>query len=145
MKLLSFSLILFVLLVSGCASTKSSGRSSTPAKKLKGSGPIELSDKATDATYGYTQDNPIKVGGVIDDMGPAMERKFLNQLAGPNGEEVTYKRINSCCNFKTPRGFMGAGLLDVYEVSYEGSSAVELYINMYDYEAPLIPVGFTRK
>jgi len=139
MKLLSFSLILFVLLASGCATTKS-------ANQLKGSGPINLSEKSDDATYGFSEKNPINVGGVSESQGPAMERKFLDQLAGPNGETISYKRIESCCSFETPRGFMGKGLLDVYEVTYNGiGTPKKLYINMYDYEKPLIPVGFTRK
>ncbi|XOV67509.1 MAG: 2-dehydro-3-deoxyphosphooctonate aldolase [Fluviicola sp.] len=145
MKFLSLLLIASLFVLSGCASTKNGSASMNP-KKMKGSGPIHLSKKASDATYGYTSKNPICVGGVENQEGPAMQRKFLNQLAGPNGEEITYSRASSCCNFKTPRGFMGGGLLDIYEIKYDGSEGViELYINMYDYDEPKIPVGFTKK
>lgn len=41
---------------------------------------------------------------------------------------------------------MGGGLLDVYEITYDGlDKPIELYINMYDYNDPMIPVGFTPK
>lgn len=44
----------------------------------------------------------------------------------------------------SPNGFMGRGLLDVYEVTYDGlPEPVELYLNLYDYEQPRAPVGFT--
>lgn len=139
MKILSLLVIASLFVFSSCVSLKS-------ADKMEGSGAINLSKKTTDKTYGYTQKNPIHVGGVIDEVGPAMERKFLNQLAGPNGEEISYNRTSSCCSFDTPRGFLGSGLLDVYEITYDGLDApIELYINMYDYDEPMIPVGFTRK
>ena len=139
MKILSLLVIASFFLLGSCASVKS-------ADQMEGSGTINLSKKASDETYGYTQKNPINVGGVVDEVGPAMERKFLNQLAGPNGEEISYNRTSSCCSFDTPRGFMGSGLLDVYEITYDGLDApITLYINMYDYEEPMIPVGFTRK
>ncbi|MCR9173590.1 MAG: 2-dehydro-3-deoxyphosphooctonate aldolase [bacterium] len=143
MKILSLLIIASLFVLGSCSSVKTSSSSSG---KNAGSGPVNLTKTASDDTYGYSSKNPIKVGGVVDSQGPAMERRFLDQLAGPNGEEISYHRASSCCNFKTPNGFMGGGLLDVYEVTYEGSGGpIELYINMYDYEEPMIPVGFTRK
>lgn len=139
MKFLPLLLLSFSLFLGACASVKN-------AKDLEGSGTIDLRKTADSDTYGYSEKNPIKVGGVEDNLGPAMERKFLNQLAGPNGEEISFTRTESCCSFDTPRGFMGAGLLDKYEITYDGqTSPVTLYINMYDYEEPMIPVGFTRR
>jgi hypothetical protein len=39
---------------------------------------------------------------------------------------------------------MGAGLLDIYEITYDGlDEPIKIYIDMYDYEAPLAPYGFT--
>lgn len=45
---------------------------------------------SADKTYGYTQGNPVRVGG-----GPSRERAFLDNLRGPNGEKVTYTRLSS--------------------------------------------------
>ncbi|TPE45613.1 2-dehydro-3-deoxyphosphooctonate aldolase [Pontibacter mangrovi] len=107
----------------------------------------KLTAQADDKTYGFEQQNAIKVGGVHDQSGPMNERRFLNALLGPNGEAVGYYREGSCCTFKTPNGLMGdAGLLDLYKVYWEGGTdTLSLYLNMYDEGELLIPVGFTAK
>ena len=98
----------------------------------------------TDATYGYSEKNPIKVGGDIN--GPANEQKFLNSLTGPNGEVVEYSRSGSCCHFETRNSSFGMGMLDIYRVTYEGKKdTVKLYINMYDKAKLKAPVGFKFK
>ena len=97
---------------------------------------------STDETYGYQQSNPIKVGGVMD--GPARERAYLELLRGPNGESIRYERNGSCCGFETPNSLFGGGMLDIYSVWIgDNPEPVKLYINMYDYEQPKAPKGFT--
>jgi hypothetical protein len=100
---------------------------------------------ATDATYGYTEKKPIMVGK--EGGGPKDERRFLNALAGPNGEQISYQRLGSCCGFSTKNGLFGdSGMLDKYEVTYEGLDKPKiLYINMYDSDILQVPVGFTLK
>lgn len=107
----------------------------------------KLTTKTNDKTYGYEQQNAIKVGGARDQSGPINERRFLNALLGPNGEAVGYYREGSCCAFDTPNGLFGnAGLLDLYKVYWEGGTdTLSLYINMYDEGDLLIPVGFTAR
>lgn len=101
-------------------------------------------ETTTDATYGYSKENPIKVGGESD--GPANERKYLNSLSGPNGETLIYKRSGSCCHFETKSSSFGMGMLDIYKVTYEGKKdTVSLYINMYDKAKLKAPVGFKFK
>ena len=98
----------------------------------------------TDDTYGYTEKNPIKVGG--GENGPLNERKYLNSLTGPNGEKVSYERGGSCCAFSTRNSPFGGGLLDIYSVTYEGKrDTVTLYLNMYDKAKLKAPVGFKMK
>lgn len=98
-----------------------------------------------DETYGYTEKNPIMVGAE-GGSGPENERRFLNALAGPNGEEISYYRMGSCCAFQTENSAWGGGMLDKYHVSYEGNKdGVVLYINMYDSDSLFIPIGFTRR
>lgn len=97
-----------------------------------------------DTTYGYSENNPIKVGG--DTSGPANERKFLNSLSGPNGESVTFNRAGSCCHFETRNSSYGMGMLDIYKVTYEDKKdTVSLYLNMYDKEKVKAPIGFKFK
>lgn len=105
-----------------------------------------LTEISTDKTYGISEKNPIKVGGVDKQEGPLNERRFLNALAGPNGEKVNYYRAGSCCPVKSKNGLMGMAMLDNYRVTWEGSTdTVSIYINMYDYEELKAPVGFTIK
>ena len=75
----------------------------------------------------------IRVAGLNARGGPASERAYLDQLRGPNGETVTYERQGSCCAFETPNGILNQGMLDMYEVSYDGlPKPLVLYLNMYD-------------
>lgn len=98
----------------------------------------------TDSNYGYTENNPIKVGGKIS--GPANEREYLSSLSGPNGEVVTYNRAGSCCHFETRNSPLGMGMLDIYRVTYEGKKdTVSLYLNMYDKGKLKAPAGFKFK
>lgn len=95
-------------------------------------------------TYGYSQKNPIKVGGAKEGVGPLNQRRFLNALSGPNGEPVTYYRAGSCCFTKSKNALFGNKiLLDVYRVTYVGSSdTVDLFINLYDADKLKAPKGF---
>ncbi|MGB3798458.1 MAG: hypothetical protein WA952_01515 [Lewinella sp.] len=94
-----------------------------------------------DSTYGYTQHNPIRVGGGFEN-GPARERLFIHALTGPKDEDVVYRRLMSCCRFEAGDGDIG--FLDVYELTYPGpDSARILYLSMYDEGEVFVPVGFT--
>lgn len=146
--------IVGLALVLGCSSQKTSTTSkkvpeTTPPKQVEfiDDNTYLLTVQSDDKSYGYDQSNPIKVGGVKDNNGPMNERRFLNGLLGPNGEEIHYKRSGSCCHFKTPNGLLnGTGLLDAYEVSWKGSSdKLTIYINMYDKGELKVPVGLTAR
>lgn len=103
-----------------------------------------IQEATTDSTYGYSKENPIKVGG--NSNGPANEKNYLNSLSGPNGEQITYSRSGSCCHFETKNSSFGMGMLDIYKVTYEGKKdTVTLYINMYDKEKLKSPVGLKFK
>ena len=106
-----------------------------------------IKEYATDKTYGYTERNPIMVGGARTSEGPKNERRFLNSLLGPAGEQINYQRLGSCCGFKTQNGTFGnSGLLDKYEITYKGLDVpIVLYINMYDSDVLKVPVGFTLR
>ena len=111
-----------------------------------------ITEYATDETYGYTESNPIMVGGARENEGVQNEIRYLKALAGPLGFPVIYKRLGSCCSFYTENGNIGddgigRGRLDIYEVIHDGLEApVKLYINMYDSDVLKVPVGgFTLK
>jgi adenylate kinase family enzyme len=90
---------------------------------------------STDETYGYTQENPIKVGGDVFE-GVSRERAYLDNLLGPNGEELSYER-----NGSIPTDTI---ILDAYQVKGAGIDEV-LYVDIYNYSEPQAPVGFTCK
>jgi hypothetical protein len=106
-----------------------------------------IKEYATDETYGYTEKNPIMVGGARKNEGPQNEKRFFNSLAGTLGSPVTYKRLYSCCPFYSKNGNdvgdgRGRGMLDVYEVTHDSlKEPVKLYINMYDSDVLKVPVG----
>jgi hypothetical protein len=106
-----------------------------------------ITETTDDKTYGYDKSNPVKVGGSSDQSGPMNERRFLNGLLGPNGEQLRYFRAGSCCAFKTPNGLMNnTGLLDSYRVYWDGGKdTLNIYINMYDKGDLKIPVGLTAR
>jgi hypothetical protein len=105
-----------------------------------------LTEISTDTTYGLSPTNAVEVGGVSNSEGPLNERRYLNALAGPNGEKIYYSRAGSCCPVKSKNGLMGMALLDNYRVTYEGAKdTVSIYINMYDSGVLKAPVGFTIK
>lgn len=138
------SLIVATLLFISCTTTKSTFTKTN----LLDNNTFELTEISTDPTYGLSEKNPIQVGGVSSNEGPKNERRFLNALAGPNGETVTYFRAGSCCPIKSKNDPFGTGsvMLDNYRVTWEGANdTVSIYINMYDSGILKAPKGFTIK
>lgn len=149
MKTIYLFICIAGLLMSSCATSKKTARKAETGTnvqhELLDASTFKITKFAKDKTYGYTEDNPVKVGGGME--GPLHERRFLNALAGPNGEKVAYERLGSCCPFKTKNAVFGdSGMLDKYEITVEGSSKkIILYLNMYDSETLQVPVGFTLR
>ncbi len=139
-------LFLIIAFCFSCSATKQA--SENAVQILKDDYTFLIKEIATDKTYGYSPKNPVEVGGVKDSEGPLNERRYLNALAGPNGEQVSYYRAGSCCAIKSdndPFGF-GSVMLDNYRVTWENAKdTVSIYINMYDSGKLKAPVGFTIK
>lgn len=106
---------------------------------------LKLSKVSDDETYGFTSQNPIKVGNGLHS-GPMNQRMYLNLLRDTKGQSITYNRNGSCCQYESENGFLGYGSVDVYNIEYldkKGKKKTStLYISFYDYEEPMIPVGF---
>lgn len=106
---------------------------------------LTLNKTAEDKKYGYTEKDPIKVGNGPSG-GPGNQRAYLNLLRDAQGKPVTYKRVGSCCAYKSKYGFMDTALLDKYEITFRNDKDVEekviVYISMYDYEELKIINGF---
>ena len=83
--------------------------------------------------YGFTLDQPIKIGGGGSN-GPDREQEYLSGLLGPRGEIVGFFRSESIEK--------NGVVLDKYIVNYKNDSKI-LYMDMYNYDNPRIPFGFT--
>ena len=133
----SFTLFLFA-----CGASKLASKN--VVQKINSDGTFVISGIATDPSYGLTPENAVEVGGAKESQGPLNERRYLNSLAGPNGETLSYYRLGSCCGVISKNGFMGTAILDNYRVTWEGSTdTVSIYINMYDSSILKAPQGFT--
>lgn len=106
---------------------------------------LRLAKKAVNNKYGFTSDDPVKVG-TGPDGGPANQRAYLNLLRDKQGKPLNYNRKGSCCDYKSENGFFGLAKLDIYEINYLDENGSEqkniIYISFYDYEEPQVLFGF---
>ena len=147
MKKIIFQLGISILLFS-CVSTRSSLKNvddSAPDLVVKADNTFEIKQFSTDKKYGYDKDYPINIFYKTSNTDANQER-FLNALAGPKGEKITFTKLESCCPFPTKRSDMGAGFLDVYELKWEGQKKpILLYINIYEKGILMVPLGLRLK
>ena len=93
---------------------------------------------ADNDTYGYTLDQPVQVGGGAM-YAAARERRYLDNLRGPEGQAVQYKRRGS-----TPASTNSTTILDIYEVTHEGrETPATLYLDAYHVNPLRAPRGFS--
>ncbi|KRD10116.1 2-dehydro-3-deoxyphosphooctonate aldolase [Flavobacterium sp. Root901] len=141
--------ILLLITVTSCISTKSTLKNvddNAPDLILNKNNTFIITQFSKDKKYGYDPDYPINIffRNTLDET--VNEVRFLNALAGPNGEKITYKRLETCCPFPTKRSNMGAGFLNVYELTWEGQKKpVTLYLNIYEKGILMVPMGLSLK
>lgn len=142
-------LFVFIITFTSCISTKNTIKNidnSAPMPLLKDDNSFVITEFSTDKKYGYDADYPINVFyRNIKDENINVER-FLNALSGPNKEVITYKKTESCCPFPTKSNTIGAGYIDIYEITWKGQKKpVELYFNIFEKGKLMVPIGFTAK
>lgn len=142
--------ILLLLITVSCISTRSTIRNiddSIPGPALNEAfGSFIITKMAKDRKYGYNENYPVNAGFTSLEDGVNNQHRFLNALAGPKGEKITYKLVDTCCPFPSKRSDMGAGMLDIYEITWEGNTKpLRLYINKYERGELMIPIGFTAR
>ncbi len=150
MKINAFSLLFIVVtLFTSCVSTKSTLKNvddNAPIPKLTKDNTFIISEYSKDPKYGYHQDYPINLFYKNTINETINQQRYLNALAGPNGEPLSFKKLESCCPFPTKRSEMGAGFLEVYEVTWEGlQQPIRLYLNIYEKGGLMAPIGFSIK
>jgi len=144
-----FILLMLITIISSCVSTKSTLKNvddNAPNLRLTSENTFVINQYSKDKKYGYDEDYPINIFYKNSKEDFINQQRFLNALAGPNGEKITYKKIESCCPFPTKKSEMGAGFLDIYELTWEGQTTpVKLYLNIYEKGVLMVPVGLSLK
>jgi hypothetical protein len=143
----SLLFVALLLLTVSCVSTKSNLKNiddNAPTPKLVNNTTFKISEYSQDKKYGYDSEYPINVFYGNTKNETINEERFLNALAGPKGEKISYSKVESCCPFSTKRSEMGAGFLDVYELKWEGQkNPIKLYINIYEKGILMVPMGLS--
>lgn len=150
MKTKALLLVFVVLLATSCISTKSTIKNiddTAPIPELtKDNTAFVITKYSSDKKYGYDKDYPINVFFKNTSDENINSQRFLNALAGPKGEKITFKKTETCCPFPTKKSEMGAGFLNIYEVSWAGNKQpILLYLNIYEKGALMVPVGLSLK
>jgi uncharacterized protein YxeA len=148
MKKIVLFIVLLIITVS-CASSKSTLKNvddSAPVLTLSQDNTFIITEYSKDKKYGYDQDYPINIFYRNTKEDSINQQRFLNALAGPKGEKITYTKLESCCPFPSKRTELGAGFLDVYELKWDGQKKpVKLYLNIYEKGILMVPVGLSLK
>jgi len=146
-KILPF--ISLLILFTSCISTQSTLKNvddNAPIPRLENNNTFVINEYSKDKRYGYEKEYPINLFYSNTKNETINQQRYLNALAGPKGEKITYTKLESCCPFPTKRSEMGAGFLDVYELKWEGQqNPVTLYLNIYEKGVLMVPVGLTLK
>ncbi|WP_281239416.1 MULTISPECIES: 2-dehydro-3-deoxyphosphooctonate aldolase [Flavobacterium] len=148
MRKTAFFIPLLLLIIS-CGSIKSSLKNvdnNAPIPVVGKNNAFIITEYSKDKKYGYDKDYPINIyyRGTSNDT--INQKYFLNALAGPKGEKITYTKLENCCPFPTKSSDMGAGFLDVYELKWEGlKKPILLYLNIYERGQLMVPVGLSLK
>ena len=145
----SVLLIALLIAISSCSSTQFALKNTddnAPKLILSKDNTFVITAYSTDKKYGYDKEYPINIFFNNTKNETVNQGRFLNALAGPNGEKITYTKLESCCPFPTTRSELGAGFLDVYELKWMGQKKpVLLYLNIYEKGILMIPVGLSIK
>lgn len=145
-KLAAFTLI--IAFFTSCVSTKSTIKNidnNAPIPTLKDN-TFVITEYSKDKKYGYDPDYPVNVFYKDAKNENLNAERYLRALAGPNGEKITFTKLESCCPFPTKRTEIGAGFLDIYELRWEGQKEpLKIYINIYERGYLLVPVGLSVK
>lgn len=146
MKYLLSLFIAFIL--TSCVNTKSTIKNidNNALRPLIKNKAYVITEYATDSKYGYDEDYPINIGFINEKQEDINIQYYFNGLEGPNGEKISFKKVDTCCPFPTKNSLMGAGTFGIYEVTFEGSNKkMTLYFNIYEKGKILCPKGFSIK
>jgi hypothetical protein len=141
--------IALIITIASCSSTQSTLKNTddnAPDLMLSQDNVFVITVYSKDKKYGYDKDYPVNIFFNNTANETINQQRFFNALAGPNGEKITYTKLENCCPFPTKRSELGAGFLDVYEVKWKGQKKpIQLYVNIYEKGILMVPVGLSIK
>jgi hypothetical protein len=110
---------------------------------------LMLMAEAQDSTYGYTPDNPIKVGQPNKKGRPNDPLNhatlYLNTLPAPGRKPIVYQLIGYCCDFHHPDAFAGIATLQVFQLRHPKWEAPRtLFLNVWESDTLYVPVGLGK-
>jgi len=142
----AFFIALLTISCGGIKNTIKNIDDSAPTPMLKKDNSFVITEFSDDSKYGYDPDYPINIFYRSTSNDTINQERFLKALAGPNGEKLFYKKLESCCPFPTQKSEIGAGFLDVYQLQWVGcKKPVLLYFNIYEKGKLMVPKGLTTK
>ena len=87
-------------MLTSCVSTKSTIQNindAVPTPEINQSlGSFVITKMANDKKYGYNPDYPVNVGFTTTEEAYNNQVRFLNALAGPNGEKIKFVKKEVC-------------------------------------------------
>ena len=92
------TLLYLALLTVSCVSTKSTLKNvddNAPIPLLSTDNTFVITEFSTDKRYGYDKDYPINVFYYSTRNETINQERFLNALAGPKGQKITFKKLES--------------------------------------------------
>jgi len=148
-KIYLILLSVVTLLTTSCVSTKSTLKNvddKAPIPSLTKNNTFLITQYSKDKKYGYEPDYPVNVFYKNTKDENLNSKRFLDALAGPKGETIIYTKLESCCPFPTKKANVGAGFLDVYELTWKGQTKpIKIYMNIYEKGYLMVPVGLSLK
>jgi hypothetical protein len=138
--------IILAIVTSACVSTKLTIKNiddKAPNLILSKDNTFVITAFSKDKKYGYDKNYPINIFYINTKNDTINQPRFLNALTGPKGEKISYKKLQNCCPFPSKKSESGAGLLEIYEVTWVGQiKPIKLYLNMYEKGILMVPMGF---
>lgn len=145
MKKLLFSTLVLTMATS-CISTRLTIKNiddNAPIPAISKDQVFILTEISKDSKYGYHENYPVNLGFLPIQTAEINVKRYFGALTGPNGEQLTFRKVDSCCPFPSQKNDMGAGILDIYEVSWQGLEKPKvIYINLYERGSIIAPQGF---
>lgn len=102
---------------------------------------LRIDGISTDPTYGFTPDNPIKLGGIPSRDMDFRIQSYFSRVITPEGLPIQWEPMRPCCPFHTPHGVGEEGMLEVYYITLPGQRRTRFFVDHYEEGTVLTPVG----